>query len=116
VVGAAPGGAWIARVQMVRQVARLGPELTRLVLPKPELPRQAHVDADASRTLNIAPAHIPIFASRGPHEGRGVEIQFDTLVGRLRTGKNLVRACVAVRRQAIDAGRYGQPTAGQYPD
>ena len=97
---------------MVRQVERLGPEFYRLVLPKPELPRQAHVDADASRTLNIAPAHIPILACCGPHKGRGVEVEIDTLVGRVGTGKDQVRTCVAVRRQTIDAGGYGQPTAG----
>ena len=97
---------------MIGQVERFGPELHGVIFPKAELPCQAQGDADTSRTMDIAPAHIPILARCRPHEGRGVEVKIDTLVGRVGTGKNQVRACVAVRRQTVDAGRYGQPAAG----
>ena len=75
---------------MVRQVECLGSKLHVLVLTNLELPGQAHVDPDASRTLNVAPAHVPILARCRTDEGRRVEVQIDTLIRGVRTGKNLI--------------------------
>src|SRR2546422_11373574 len=70
----------IVWIQMVRHIECFGPELYRLPLRHSEFSRQAHVEGDESRSLNVLGSVAP-YSVRRTRKGCRVQPAIDAFIG-----------------------------------